>query len=180
LRRARLFGIAAKLDDRRGGVFRMSYLKHVIQPGERIVMVGHISWVIYHRAIFCLILGGVLLILESVLVAPSDPRADLMYGTAVLFGVAALVTAVRAWFIRWTTEIAVTDKRIIFKRGFINRHTAEMNVDKVTTVDVNQSILGRIFDYGWVHIHAAGGVGAMERLDLVANPVGLRNAIDVR
>jgi len=162
----------------------MSYVKHVIQPGERIVMVGHISWVIYHRAIFCLILGGVLLILEWVLLSSADAstglRTDLMYGTAALFGAAALVTAVRAWFIRWTIEIAVTDKRIIFKRGFINRHTAELSVDKATTVDVIQSIWGRIFDFGSVHIHAAGGVGAMERLDLVANPIALRNAIDVR
>jgi uncharacterized membrane protein YdbT with pleckstrin-like domain len=158
----------------------MSYVKHVIQPGERIVMVGRISWVIYHRAIFCMILGGVLLILEWEFTPQSDGRTFLMYGTAAAFGLAALVTAVQAWFVRWTTEIAVTDKRIIFKRGFINRHTAEMSVDKVTTVDVIQSIWGRIFDYGWVQIHAAGGVGAMEHLDLVANPIGLRNAIEVK
>jgi uncharacterized membrane protein YdbT with pleckstrin-like domain len=158
----------------------MSYVKHVIQPGERIVMVGRISWIIYHRAIFCLTLAAILLILEWVFLPPSDARTFLMYGTAAAFGLAALVTAVQAWFVRWTTEIAVTDKRIIFKRGFINRHTAEMSVDKVTTVDVIQSIWGRIFDYGWVQIHAAGGVGAMEHLDLVANPIGLRNAIEVK
>jgi len=158
----------------------MSYVKHVIQPGERIVMVGHISWVIYHRAIFCLILGGVLLILESVFLAPSNARTDLMYGTAAAFGVAALITAARAWFIRWTTEIAVTDKRIIFKRGFINRHTAEMNMDKVASVDVDQSIWGRMFDYGSVHILGTGGIAGIEHLHRIANPIGLRNAIDVR
>jgi len=158
----------------------MSYVKHVIQPGERIVMVGHISWVIYHRAIFCVILGGVLLILEAVLLAPSNGRTDLMYGTAILFGIAALITALQAWFIRWTTEIAVTDKRIIFKRGFINRHTAEMNMDKVASVDVDQSIWGRIFDFGSVHILGTGGVAGIEHLHRIANPIGLRNAIDVR
>ena len=158
----------------------MSYVKHVIQPGERIVMDGRISWVIYHRAIFCLILGGVLLILESVFLAPSDTRTFLMYGTAAALGLAALVMAAQAWFIRWTTEIAVTDKRIIFKRGFIRRHTAEMSIDKVTTVDVIQSIWGRIFDYGSVEIHTAGGVSAMEHLDRVANPIALRNAIEVK
>jgi uncharacterized membrane protein YdbT with pleckstrin-like domain len=158
----------------------MSYVKHVIQPGERIVMVGHISWVVYHRTIFCVILGGVLLILEWVFVPQGDMRTYLMYGTAAAFGLAALVTAVQAWFERWITEIAVTDKRIIFKRGFIRRHTAEMSIDKVTTVDVIQSIWGRIFDYGWVQIHTAGGEGAMEHLDRVANPIALRNAIDVR
>jgi uncharacterized membrane protein YdbT with pleckstrin-like domain len=158
----------------------MSYVKNVIQPGERIVMAGHISWVIYHRAIFCLILGVVLLILEWIFVPQGDARTYLMYGTAAAFGFATLVMAAQAWFIRWTTEIAVTDKRIIFKRGFIRRHTAEMSIDKVTTVDVTQSIWGRIFDYGLVEIHAAGGVGAMEHLDLVANPIALRNAIEVK
>jgi uncharacterized membrane protein YdbT with pleckstrin-like domain len=159
----------------------MSYVKHVIQSGERIVMAGHISWVIYHRAIFTVILGGVLLILEWVFVPPQgDWRTYLMYATAAVFALAALVTAAQAWFVRWTTEIAVTDKRIIFKRGFIRRHTAEMSIDKVTTVDVIQSIWGRIFDYGLVEIHAAGGVGAMEHLDLVANPIALRNAIEVK
>ncbi len=162
------------------GAAGMSYVRHVIQPGEKIVMDGHISWVIYHRAIFSVILGGVLLILESVFAPQGDVRSFLMYGTAAAFALAALVTAAQAWFIRWTTEIAVTDKRIIFKRGFIRRHTAEMSIDKVTTVDVIQSIWGRIFDYGLVEIHAAGGVGAMEHLDLVANPIALRNAIEVK
>jgi uncharacterized membrane protein YdbT with pleckstrin-like domain len=109
-----------------------------------------------------------------------DWRTYLMYGTAAAFGLAALVTAARAWFIRWTTEIAVTDKRIIFKRGFINRHTAEMNMDKVASVDVDQSLWGRVFDYGSVHILGTGGVAGIEHLHGISNPIGLRNAIDVR
>ena len=53
---------------------------------------------------------------------------------------------------RWITEIAVTDRRVIYKRGFITRHTVEMNMDKVASVDVDQSILGRMLDYGTVHV----------------------------
>jgi uncharacterized membrane protein YdbT with pleckstrin-like domain len=49
-----------------------------------------------------------------------------------------------AWFVRWITELAVTNLRVVYKRGFITRHTAEMNMDKVESVDVDQSILGRI------------------------------------
>ena len=51
-----------------------------------------------------------------------------------------------AWFHRWTTETDVTDLRIIHKTGFIKRQTFEMSLDKVESVDVNQSILGRIFE----------------------------------
>ena len=50
-----------------------------------------------------------------------------------------LIYAAKGWFKRWTTEIAVTDKRIIYKTGFIKRHTEEMNMDKVASVDVDQS-----------------------------------------
>ena len=64
-----------------------------------------------------------------------------------------VVSFLYAWFIRWITEIAVTDRRIIYKRGFITRHTDEMNMDKVASVDVDQSILGRMLDYGTVHVH---------------------------
>src|SRR5262249_59455107 len=60
----------------------------------------------------------------------------------------AVIALLVGWFRRWTTEMAVTDRRIIYKRGFIRRHTIEMHLDKVESVDVDQSILGRIFGFG--------------------------------
>jgi hypothetical protein len=42
---------------------------------------------------------------------------------AIVFAVAAIVAFLPAWFRRWTTEIAVTDRRIILKRGMIRRHS---------------------------------------------------------
>ncbi len=61
-----------------------------------------------------------------------------------------------AWFKRWTTEIDVTNRRIVYKRGFIKRHTVEMNMDKVESVDVDQSVLGRLLNYGDITIHGTG------------------------
>ena len=63
---------------------------------------------------------------------------------------------VSAWFRRWTTEIDVTDRRIVYKRGFINRHTVEMNMDKVESVDVDQSFWGRLLDYGDIIVRGTG------------------------
>ena len=71
--------------------------------------------------------------------------------TAV-FGAVAVMRAIHAWFIRWITEIAITDKRVIYKRGFINRRTVETNMDKVVTVDVDQSVLGHLLNYGTVTV----------------------------
>jgi Bacterial PH domain len=80
-----------------------------------------------------------------------------------------------AWFRRWTTEIAVTDRRVIIKRGFIRRATMEMNLQKIESVDVDQSLIGRIFDYGAVTIRGVGS--SYEPLRLIDAPLKLRSTV---
>ena len=80
---------------------------------------------------------------------------------------------------RWITEFAITNRRVIYKRGFIWRITAEMNMDKVETVDVGQSILGRLLDYGLLQVKGTGsGQGIIVKR--IAAPVALRNAITAK
>ena len=133
----------------------MSYVKHVLQPGEKILIDGRLSWVLYIPAILCLILGLILIAFEYAFWY----QPLIVFGTLAVFGILTLVSAANAWFKRWITEIAVTDKRIIYKTGFINRHTEEMNMDKVSSVDVDQTFWGRIFDFGTIRILGAGGAG---------------------
>jgi uncharacterized membrane protein YdbT with pleckstrin-like domain len=154
----------------------MSYVKSVLQPGEKVLFAGRLSWIVYHRAIAFLFAGIVLVILERIY----SNEGWLLIGTGGVLGVAALFSALRAWFIRFTTEIAVTDKRVIYKRGFIKRHTVEMNMDKVATVDVDQSILGRLLDYGSIRIVGTGGALGIEQLHLIASPLAMRTAIEVK
>jgi uncharacterized membrane protein YdbT with pleckstrin-like domain len=87
----------------------------------------------------------------------------------------ALVLFARGALVRAATEIAVTDRRIIFKRGFIRRHTVEMNMAKVESVDVDQTLLGRMFDYGDVTVRGVGS--SFERLSLVDAPLKLRTSV---
>ena len=83
-----------------------------------------------------------------------------------------------AWFRRWTTEMAVTDRRIILKRGFIRRHTVEMNMQKVETVDVDQTLIGRIFNYGNVTIRGTGST--FETIRRIDSPLNLRTSVTTR
>lgn len=53
---------------------------------------------------------------------------------------------------RYSDEFAITNKRIIVKTGFISRKTLEMNLSKIESVNVDQSILGRMLGYGTIRI----------------------------
>jgi uncharacterized membrane protein YdbT with pleckstrin-like domain len=81
----------------------------------------------------------------------------------------------RAWWRRWNTEIAVTNRRVIYKTGFISRDTNEMHMDKVESVKVDQSVLGRILGYGDVTVLGTGT--GFEPLKNVDSPIELRNHI---
>ena len=49
-------------------------------------------------------------------------------------------------------ENGLTNKRVIYKKGVISRNTEEMRLNKIETVEVKQSILGRILGYGDVKV----------------------------
>jgi uncharacterized membrane protein YdbT with pleckstrin-like domain len=149
----------------------MSYLKQVLQPGEEVRYITHIHWIVFVPGLLMLILGLVSFLASMF----SSSMAVLWQVLAILLFVLAALMLLTAWFRRWTTEIAVTSRRIIYKRGFIQRRTAEMNMDKVASVDVKQSILGRIFDYGNVTVQAAGMT--LEDLPMIENPLQFRNHI---
>ncbi len=152
----------------------MRYVDHVLQPGESIRHVTTVSWVGYLPG---LLLWLVALVLLFFFYSSSQP-SGLTYGgwIAVLtpFAVGA-VLLIKHWWHRWTTEVAVTDRRIIYKTGFINRHTVEMHMDKVESVDVDQSILGRVLSYGDITIRGTGET--MERLHNIDHPVDFRNHV---
>jgi uncharacterized membrane protein YdbT with pleckstrin-like domain len=152
-------------------VIRMPYYTKVLQPGENVKYLGRLHWTIYIRALLYLIF-------MEVLAFGSISLLDLFGHTLLIiafFTATGLIQFFNPWLRRATTEIVVTDKRIIHKVGLIARQTEEMNISKIETVDVSQGVWGRIFDYGTVLII---GVGASwEPLEFVASPLELRNAI---
>ena len=90
----------------------------------------------------------------------------------------ALFATAKAWFHVWTTETDVTNLRVVHKTGFIKRRTFEMSLDKVESVDVDQSILGRILNYGDVTILGVGE--GKETISTIASPLAFRNSITAR
>ena len=149
----------------------MSYLQKVLEPNETVLYRTTVSWTLYLPGLLVLAIA-VAVAIASAVDASFQPWG---YILAAIVALAALWLLVRVWFRRWTTEIAVTNRRIILKRGFIRRHTIEMNMDKVESVDVDQSLLGRLLNYGNVTIRGTGeGFEPLRRID---SPLRFRSEV---
>jgi uncharacterized membrane protein YdbT with pleckstrin-like domain len=109
-----------------------SYVEKVISSGEEVIYQGKISlWALtpYYLIGLCLL-----------------P----LYGLGLLIFFFAYLKYI-------STELAITNKKIIAKVGFIRRHTIELILHKVESIQVTQSLLGRLFNYGSIVVSGAGG-----------------------
>jgi uncharacterized membrane protein YdbT with pleckstrin-like domain len=148
----------------------MSYVERVLQPGEQVRHISSIHWILYWPGV-----AVALLAVAAYWFGETRwlPRA--WQYTAYALALVAVVLLVKEWLQWWITEIAVTNRRVIYKRGLIRLQTNEMNMDKVESVQVNQSVLGRMFDFGTVKILGTGE--GFEALRTIAGPIKLRNSI---
>lgn len=153
------------------------YIDEILQPGEKVLYSTNAHWIFYSPAIGAWIAMVILLIVAAVASA-MPPLVLACLAAATVAALVALYLTLKAWFHRWTTETDVTNMRVVHKTGFIKRRTFEMALDKVESVDVNQSILGRLLDYGDVTIMGVGE--GRETISTIASPLAFRSAITTR
>jgi uncharacterized membrane protein YdbT with pleckstrin-like domain len=152
------------------------YIDEILQPGEKVLYSTNAHWMFYLPAIAAWIVALVLLILSRV--TSVDSLTLLCWAAAAVAAIAALYWTFKAWFHRFTTETDVTNMRVVHKTGFIKRRSFEMALDKVESVDVDQSILGRLLNYGDVTILGVGE--GRETIRTIASPLAFRSAITTR
>lgn len=138
-----------------------SYVDSTLVENETVVFTTRLHWKIYILPWIILLIG----IVATALRAPVGIIA-LLLGIA-LFGV--------RWITRSTSEFAVTNKRVIIKVGWFSRRTIEMLLSRVESVDVIQSVFGRILGYGQIVVVGTGG--SEEPFSSIAQPLEFRKAV---
>jgi len=147
------------------------YIDEILQPGEKVLYSTNAHWIFYLPAIAAWIVALALVVAAGAV----PPIALVGLPAAAVIAVVALYFTIKAWFHRLSTETDVTDRRVVHKTGFINRRTFEMSLDKVESVDVNQSVMGRILNYGDVTILGVGE--GKQTIATIASPLAFRSAI---
>ena len=150
------------------------YIDEILQPGEQVLYSTNAHWIFYFPAIVAWAVVAVLLIVSFVI----PPVALVALASAAVVAVPALYWTLKGWFHRMTTETDVTNHRVVHKTGFIKRRTFEIALDKIESVDVEQSILGRLLNYGDVRINGVGE--GTQNIPTIASPLAFRSAITTR
>lgn len=171
----------------------MLYVQQSLGPDEELIHVGKFHWM-YTVNAFMTIFWGLFSAIAIMFVAykayffmnklPSDvgffEAIKIIHpgvrGVSFLFFILGLVKFAQMMVIKVTTEIAITNTRLVYKRGLVARHVGEISIDRIEGVNVLQPILGRVFNYGRVMVRGMG-VGEV-LLPPIEDPISFRRAIE--
>ena len=139
----------------------MGYIESNLLPDEQVVYKAKLHWIIFWKSCAVILLGIIFLFILPVI------------GMIVLaIGLPAVISPLIDYI---TSEFGVTNKRVIIKVGFVRRRTLELLLRHVEAILVDQSVTGRILNYGSVTLTGTGGV--REAFNNILNPLEFRRQI---
>lgn len=140
-----------------------SYVDNNLTKNEEVIRKAKVHW--FH------FVGGALALLIGIILVIETPIGWILIAGSV-YGL------VKSYLFHISTELAITSKRVVAKFGFISRNTIELNHNNVESFKVDQSIFGRIFNFGTVYVNGTGGVSTP--IPNIANPLEFRKvALDL-
>jgi uncharacterized membrane protein YdbT with pleckstrin-like domain len=156
----------------------MSYLDSNLIPGETVIYRTRLHWIVmlWHVIIGCLLLVVPGLVVLYFAFSQSDSgTSHVMEGAGVALLIAGLVVVLMGVVRRNATEMAVTTRRVVIKTGLASRNTIEMLLNKVESIEVNETTMGRMLGYGTITIIGTGGT--LEPFHQLAHPLTFRSQV---
>jgi uncharacterized membrane protein YdbT with pleckstrin-like domain len=145
----------------------MAYVHSQLLPGEQVLYRAHMS-----RLLFLPAIGVAVLAVAAGIVTGYAPS---FWPTVVALGGIAAVVFLGEWILYKTSEFAVTDRRVIIKVGWVKRRTLETMLGKVEALEVEQGVLGRMFNFGTITVTGTGGT--QETFDRIGSPLEFRKQV---
>ena len=127
----------------------MSYVKKTLQSDEVVELVAKLHWINY---LFAALLFAISALLWMYSLVPEDYNKSDIFWLVLFFAGWGGYQFLKLWVI----EMAVTNKRVVLRKGIIAIDTDELKNMKIEGIEVEQSVMGRILNYGNV---CFGGVG---------------------
>jgi len=171
----------------------MLYVQQSLGPDEELVHIGKFHWIYTFNAFLAIlwgIAGSIVVVAGSVFmyrqlgmlpanISMLDAVRALHPGLRIfsfIMFILGLMSFAQMMVVKVTTEIAITNNRLIYKRGLIARQVGEMSIDRIEGVNILQSLFGRLFNYGRIAIRGMG-IGEVI-LPPIEDPIAFRQAIE--
>ncbi|MFO7774571.1 MAG: PH domain-containing protein [Candidatus Hydrogenedentota bacterium] len=158
----------------------MGYVERNLEPGEEVVYQAKLHWILFLKPVAWWAAAIALYLIAGRLLphlpggVQSVGHTVRMWGSLILFALAFLQTlSVVLTYI--SSEFAVTNRRLIVKVGLVRRESLETLLSRVEGLDVNQTIPGRLLDYGTIEIRGMGG--HVKAYTSISHPIELRSAV---
>ncbi|HVY12977.1 MAG TPA: PH domain-containing protein, partial [Alphaproteobacteria bacterium] len=158
-----------------------SYVESVLLPDERLEYAGSIHWVIFVPGLASCIGGAFMCLLTPDFLNQILPLGlmremhnYILYTGAALVGGGVLMLG-HAYVRLISTELAITNRRVIAKGGFISRVTFEIMLGRVEGANIDQTAWGRLLGFGSIYVHGTGG--GITPIDHVAQPMRFKQAL---
>ncbi|HEX7720140.1 MAG TPA: PH domain-containing protein [Woeseiaceae bacterium] len=140
------------------------YVRDTLTKGEVVLYVARLHWIIY-------VPGAALLLIGLMAVGGGNASGHETVGSSLVLWIGLFLLA-RAALVQYSTEMAITTKRVVGKTGFIRRQTLDMNHNRVESYSVDQNVLGRMLNYGTVVVRGTGS--GMTSFPQVVDPLAYR------
>ncbi|MCI0352808.1 MAG: PH domain-containing protein [Acidobacteriales bacterium] len=155
----------------------MGYIDENLVAGERVLYRTRLHWIVVIAPLifgaFLAVLGLTFLVGGVVDLAKARSAGFAGVGLLVML-LGAAVFVLGLWY-RNSTEMAITNRRLIIKTGLLTRNSIELMLAKVESVSINQGLTGRMLGYGSIVVRGSGGTA--EPFSKIANPLEFRRQV---
>lgn len=137
----------------------MAYLKSTLLTGEKIVCLTHPCQVVFVPPVATLLVAIGLYFFGWQITALNLTilRYPFYEIAAIVCAIVGIFTFLKSYIAYACSEYGITNKRVLMKTGLIQRNSFEIFLDKIEAVHVDQTITGRLFNYGSLIIVGTGG-----------------------
>ncbi|MDE0518799.1 MAG: PH domain-containing protein, partial [Bdellovibrionales bacterium] len=152
----------------------MSYIKKTLTAGENIIVSKRYHWVFWFWPIIRLIIPF-LIIIWGTMAWNGGVFSPFVMTMAILLAASFIVLLFILFIKHISTENVATNKRVIFKMGFIRSDTDELRNENIENIQIKQSIIGRIFGYGDLEFRGTGGSPVVFKT--IPDPISVKKEI---
>lgn len=159
-----------------------TYVESVLLPGENLEYAGQLHWIIFVPGLTTSIGGAILCLSPETLnrlfgIGLVDDIRNYLLVLGLLAVAGGVIMLANSYLRLISTELAITNRRVIAKTGFISRSTFEVMLNRVEGANIDQSIWARILNFGSILVHGTGG--GITPIDFIADPLSFKKTLMV-